>query len=118
MLQEKNLKPGRFIPAVVVDVHRRKDGLISRLKLKTTEHKGIVERSIRACFMLEHDYLMLTEKFHQCILQDLEKNDSKMTCALPVSHLLYNMEKEEIGLKKGDEQIFSTQKYVQKQSIM
>ena len=61
---------------------------------------------------------MLTEKFHQCVLQDLEENDSKMTCALPVRHLLYNMEKEEIGLKKGDEQIFSTQKYVQKQSIM
>ena len=61
---------------------------------------------------------MLTEKFHQCVLQDLEENDSKMTCALPVSHLLYNMKKEEVGLKKGDEQIFSTQKYVQKQSIM
>ena len=50
--------------------------------------------------MLEHDYLMLTEKFHQCVLQDLEENDSKMTCALPVSHLLYNMKKEEFGLKK------------------
>ena len=61
---------------------------------------------------------MLTEKFHQCVLQDLEENDSKMTCALPVSHLQYNVEKEEFGLKKGDEQIFSTRKYVQKQSIM
>ena len=115
LLQEKNLKPGRFIPAVVVDVHRRKDGLISRLKLKTTEHKGIVERNIRACFMLEHDYLMLTEKVHQCILQDLEGDDSKMTCALPVSHLMYNnIEEEEFGLKKGEEQVFSTQKYVPK----
>ena len=57
---------------------------------------------------------MLTEKVHQCILQDLEENDLKMTWALPVSHLLYNIEKEEFGLKKGDEQIFSTWKYVQK----
>ena len=65
--------------------------------------------------MLEHDYLMLTEKVHQCILQDLEGDDSKMTCALPVSHLMYNnIEEEEFGLKKGEEQVLSTQKYVPK----
>ena len=29
LLREKSFKPGRYIPAVVVDVHRRKDGLIS-----------------------------------------------------------------------------------------
>ena len=39
--------------------------------------------------MFEHDYLILTEKAHQCILQDLEETDSKMTSALPLSHLLY-----------------------------
>ena len=85
--------------------------MISRLKLKTTEYKGVVERSIRACFMLEHDYLMLTEKVIQCILQDLEENDSKMTCALPVSHLLYNMKKEEFGMKINLETCSPCQKF-------
>ena len=36
LLQENNLKTGRYIPAVAVVFHWRKDGLISRLKLKTT----------------------------------------------------------------------------------
>ena len=117
LLKEKTLKPGRFIPAVVTDVHRRKDGLISRLKLKTTEHKGIVERDIRSIYLPEHQYLMLTENAHKCVLQDLDNSNKKWE--LPVSHLLYHSiidDKFDINSwcpKRGPERIYSTQHYVQ-----
>ena len=118
LLKEKSFKPGRYIPAVVVDVHRRKDGLISTLKLKTNEHKGVIERTIRDCFMTEHSYLMLTESAHKCTLQDLEESDSK-TWELPVSHLLFNcimdsgFDLNKWSPKRGNEQVFSTKEYVQ-----
>ena len=117
LIKEKHMKPGRFIPGVVVDVQRRKNGLISRLKLKTTEHKGVIERDIRTCFMMEHDYLNITEKNHQCLLQDVGTVDQKQTIGVPVSHLLFKVAKEEnVDLfqvnKRGPERIFSTQTFV------
>ena len=65
LVKEKNMKTGRYVAAAVVDVHRRKDGLISRLLLKTADNKNVVERNLRQCWMLEHDFLRLVEENHQ-----------------------------------------------------
>ena len=115
------MKAGRYIPAVVVDVHRRKNNLISRLKLKTTENKHIIERDIRNCYMLEHDYLALTEKEgHHCILRNISSNGVESQVQVPISNLVHNIMKgKEIRSvakmsKRGNERIFSTQTFVQK----
>ena len=118
LIKEKNMKPGRFIPGVVVDVQRRKSGLISRLKLKTTQHKGVIERDIRTCFMTEHDYLSITDKNHQCLLQDVGSENQKQTVGVPVSNLLLNVENVDPFQvnKRGPESIFSTQTFISKNS--
>ena len=119
LLKEKNMKAGRYIPAVVVDVHRRKNNLISRLKLKTTENKHIIERDIRSCFMLEHDYLALAEKEgHHCILQNISSNGVESQVQVPINNLIHNIVNKSVAKmsKRGNERMFSTQTFVPKKA--
>ena len=104
---------------MVVGVHRRKDGLISRLKVKTTENKGIIERDLRSCFMLENDWLKLSEKGHHCLAQNIKKNETKEEeVEVPISNqLLHIINEEDLDVskavsKRGEERVFSTQTFV------
>ena len=121
LIKEKNFKPGKFTPGVVVGVHRRKDGLISRLKIKTAENKGVIERDLRSCFMLENDWLKLSEKGHHCLVQNIKKNEAEEEeVGIPISNqLLHIINEEDLDVlkamsKRGEERVFSTQTFVQK----
>ena len=72
LLKEKNFKAGRLLPARVVNVIRRKNGLISRFDLKTSEHKTIIQRDIRECYLTEFDFLRLKQEAKKCLLKNIE----------------------------------------------
>ena len=67
------MKPGQFQLGVVTETNHRPDGSIKTLTLKTPSNKHPIVRDIRKCFLLEHDFLKLTEPVHSCLLQDLEE---------------------------------------------
>ena len=66
------MKPGNYNVAVVTGVHRRDNGAISRLQVKTKDNRNPVFRDIRHCSMLEHDFLTITTPTHRCLIKDLE----------------------------------------------
>ena len=116
-------KPGTYVSARVVGVHRRKNGLISRLDLKTTQHKGIIQRDIRDCSMTEHDYLNITEKNHNCLLQDTKLPGDKASIQIPINevmhtHILNKHQDWSVRLdKRGQESVFSMSTYFPKSSV-
>ena len=74
-----HMKPGQFQLGVVTETNHRPDGSIKTLTLKTPSNKHPIVRDIRKCFLLEHDFLKLTEPVHSCLLQDLEERDNEVT---------------------------------------
>ena len=55
-----------------MEVNHQQDGAIKTLTLKTPSNKHPIVRDIRKCYLLEHNFLKLTEPVHSCLLQDLE----------------------------------------------
>ena len=89
LLKEKNFKAGRLVPAKVVNVIRRKDGTITRFDLKTSEHKNIIQRDIRSCYLTEFDFLKLEQEGKKCLLKDKsEVKEKKEPLEVPVSQIL------------------------------
>ena len=67
---------------------KRKDGKIARVKLVTTAHKGIIERSIRQIYLTEHDYLSLTQNNHECFINGAEY---KKPVNIPIHQVLHSI---------------------------
>ena len=120
---QRAAKPGRYLPGRVVGVHRRENGLITRLDLKTTEHKGIIQRDIRDCSMTEHDFLNIVEKDHSksCLFQDTKLADNKTSVKVPLNvalntHILRKIPDWPSKLpKRGQERVFSTCTFIPKE---
>ena len=92
LLKEKNFKAGRLLPARVVNVIRRKDGTISRFDLKTSEHKNIIQRDIRSCYLTEFDFLKLKQEAKHCLLKDkLQVEEKRKPIEVPVSQTLHTV---------------------------
>lgn len=114
LLKEKGMKPGQYISARVVKVHKRPNGTVSNLDLATSEHKTVVKRDVRACYMLEHDFHTLAYPGSECLLENkVTKNRVLMTT---LHTRIMNPSSGETGpglkpRKRGDERCFSTQKY-------
>ena len=89
LLREKNFKAGRLLPARVVNVIRRKNGLISRFDLKTSEHKTIIQRDVRECYLTEFDFLRLKQEAKKCLLKNSsEVREEKSPIEVPISQVL------------------------------
>ena len=89
LLKEKNFKAGRLLPARVINVIRRKNGSISRFDLKTSEHKTIIQRDIRECYLTEFDFLRLKQEAKKCLLKDKsEVRKEKTPLEVPISQVL------------------------------
>ena len=89
LLREKNFKAGRLLPARVINVIRRKNGSISRFDLKTSEHKTIIQRDIRECYLTEFDFLRLKQEAKKCLLKDKsEVREEKSPLEVPISQVL------------------------------
>ena len=89
LLREKNFKAGRLLPARVINVIRRKNGSISRFDLKTSEHKTIIQRDIRECYLTEFDFLRLKQEAQKCLLKDKsEVREEKSPLEVPISQVL------------------------------
>ena len=88
LLKEPNLKTGQFITGRIVETMKRKDGKIARVKLVTTAHKGIIERSIRQIYLTEHDYLSLTQNNHECFINGAEY---KKPVNIPIHQVLHSI---------------------------
>ena len=89
LLKEKNSNAGRLLPARVVNVIRTKNGSISRFDLKTSEHKTIIQRDIRECYLTEFDFLRLKQEAKKCLLKDKsEVKEEKSPIEVPISHVL------------------------------
>ena len=89
LLREKNFKAGRLLPARVINVIRRKNGSISRFDLKTSEHKTIIQRDIRECYLTEFDFLRLKQEAQKCLLKDKsEVRKEKTPLEVPISQVL------------------------------
>ena len=112
-LKEKGSKPGQFVSARVVKVHKRPNGTVSNLDLVTSEHKSVVRRDVRQCYLLEHDYHKLVEPGSECLLEDsTTKNRVLMTT---LYSQLTNLEAQKTAAptlrKRGVERCFSTKIY-------
>ena len=112
-LKEKGSKPGQFVSARVVKVHKRPNGNVSNLDLVTSEHKSVVRRDVRQCYLLEHDYHKLVEPGSECLLEDsTTKNRVLMTT---LYSQLTNLEAQKTAAptlrKRGVERCFSTKIY-------
>ena len=101
LLKEKNFKAGRFLPAKVVNVIRRKNGTISRFDLKTSEHKSVIQRDIRDCYLTEFDFLKLEKQAKSCLLKDrAEVEEKKEPISVPISQILQTVLLEPEKIKK------------------
>ena len=102
LLKEKNFKAGRLLPARVVNVIRRKNGTISRFDLKTSEHKTIIQRDIRECYLTEFDFLKLKQQAKSCLLKDrLEMEEKKDPIEVPISQILQTLLLEPDKIKRS-----------------
>jgi hypothetical protein len=113
-LKEKGIKPGQFISARVVKVHKRPNGTVSNLDLVTSDHKSVVRRDVRQVYLLEHDYHKLVNPGSECLLEDsTTKNKVLMTS---LYSQLTNLEAQKpvatLPRKRGVERCFSTKTYV------
>ena len=72
LLKEPTLKKQKFLPCVVVGVHKRPDGRINSLDVKCTEYAGVITRDIRAFSLMEADFHRLTgDNGHRVVDHDL-----------------------------------------------
>jgi hypothetical protein len=86
----------------VVNVIRRKNGTISRFDLKTSEHKTIIQRDIRECYLTEFDFLKLKQQAKSCLLKDrLEIEEKKDPIEVPISQILQTLLLEPDKIKRS-----------------
>ena len=126
---QKASKPGTYVTGRIVAVNRRADGLVGSVDLVTTKNKNIITRDIRSLSMLEHDFLLLTENNHQCLLQDTKIKDDrtvhqyqKCVVPVPITSSLHTWVLEDQGLqpaasppkKRGPEAMFSMATFIPK----
>ena len=98
-----------------MNVHRRKDGAITRFDLVTREHKNVIQRDIRSCFLTEFDYLKLTNPSYECVLENRKEEDAKEAeIPIPMNVGLHTVltDPEPKMKKRGTERMFSTLTYV------
>ena len=69
----QHMKPGQFQIGVVVEAHKRTDGRIKTLTLRTPSNKNPITRDLRQCFLSEKDFDKLTNVVHSCLLQQDQK---------------------------------------------
>ena len=118
LIKKEGMKVGQFTPALVVGVVRRPNGKISKLNLKSSEHKNIIQRDIRNLFLMEYDFLRLTHP-NKCKIAhpEEEEDQGKKSIQVPLNTTLHtyltspdpSMPKQE---KRGSEGMFSMMTYV------
>ena len=69
----QHMKPGQFQIGVVIEAHKRADGRIKTLTLRTPSNKNPITRDLRQCFLSEKDFDKLTNVLHSCLLQQDQK---------------------------------------------
>ena len=114
LLKEKGIKPGQFISARVVKVHKRPNGTVSNLDLVTSDHKSVVRRDVRSCFILEHDYHKLVNPGSECLLEDSTTKGKVLMTALYSQLTKLEAQKPVTTIeseKRGIERCFSTKTY-------
>ena len=69
----QHMKPGQFQIGVVIEAHKRADGRIKTLTLRTPSNKNPITRDVRQCFLSEKDFDKLTNVVHSYLLQQDQK---------------------------------------------
>ena len=86
LLKEPTLKKHKFLPCVVVGVHKRPDGLINSLDVKCTEYAGVITRDVRAFALMEADFHKLTgDNGHRIVEHDLASQHLHQEYGLPTT---------------------------------
>ena len=112
-LKEKGIKPGQFISARVVKVHKRPNGTVSNLDLVTSDLKSVVRRDVRQVYLLEHDYHKLVNPGFECLLEDSATKNRVLMTTLHSQLTETEVQNPRAAgpLKRGVEGCFSTKTY-------